>query len=276
MNERKVLFGLSFALAGLLVNKYVLEQTNFWPWFENHRLVIVGAIAVLLFALWLPFRKRPSKTVVVIILIAISCSPLKAQQITPPIVEYSQLKVSDSFEIKNASETQPLTVVALTAKAFTVDGKTGDPAFIDVDPTKISLKLGEQSAHIPPLGSHQFEVQARCLQSSPCWFTVFASIAVGRASNGVLVTVVLGHTCYLGQGSIKRKDVQVSFINGNSFEIVNSGAGLDRPLIELWTAAGKKTFGIPIFPNGTRIVASESPISRVRVKFAKSTINAKP
>ena len=202
-------------------------------------------------------------------------STVAAQQISPPLISYSQTKVSDSFEIKNVSETTPLTVVSLTAKTFTIDAG-GNPAFADVDPMKISLKLSEQSARIPPLGTHEFFLEAKCLQPGPCWFTVNVALAMGRTADGVAVTVMLPHTLYLGHGSIKKKDVGVIFLGDKSFELVNTGTGLDRPFIEMVTATGKRSIGAPLLPFQTRKFESDVPIQKVKIHFAKFTADAKP
>jgi hypothetical protein len=212
------------------------------------------------------------RTLICFLLIAV---PLRAQTISPPVVEYSGTKANDIFTIKNQSETTPLLVTGLSAEDFTVDN-LGNPTFTKLDPARIQVRLSETSARISPLGTHEFYVEARCLQPGPCWFSIYISIAQGRTANGVAVTLLLPHTIYLGQGSAKKKEVRVNFLNSNSFEIVNDGPGLDRPQVELWTSAGKSLSGIPIFPHYTRVVTSDSPITKLRVKFAKSTINAKP
>jgi hypothetical protein len=203
-------------------------------------------------------------------------STAAAQQISPPLASYSQTKVSDSFEIKNVSETQPLTVVSLTAKTFTIDSN-GDPTFVDIDPSKISLKLSEQSARIPPLGTHEFFVEAKCLQSkTPCWYTIYVSLAMGRTADGVAVTVMLPHTTYLYANSIKRSDVDITWIDNKTFKLTNTGNGLDRPYVEMWTTDGKKTIGAPLLPSQSRQFVSEAPIQKIKIHFTKFTADAKP
>lgn len=210
-----------------------------------------------------------------ILAFAFLVSATAAQQIAPPLVSYSQTKVSDSFEIKNVSETTPLTVVSLTAKTFTVDS-AGNPAFTDVDPAKVSLKLSEQSARIPPLGTHEFFIEAKCLLPGPCWFTVNVALAMGRTADGVAVTVMLPHTIYLGHGSVKKKDIGVIFLGDQSFELINQGPGLDRPFIEMVTAAGKRSIGAPLLPFQTRKFEADAPIQKVKIHFTKFTADAKP
>lgn len=84
-----------------------------------------------------------------ILLILLFPLTLFAQEVRPPVVTYSQKKVLDSWELRNMSETVPLTVVALTPKTFIIDAK-GNPTFADIDPTKISIRLSEHSFRIPP------------------------------------------------------------------------------------------------------------------------------
>ncbi len=202
-------------------------------------------------------------------------STAMAQQITPPLVSYSQTKVSDSFEIKNVSETTPLTVVSLSAKTFSINSN-GDPTFVDIDPSKISLRLSEQSARIPPLGTHEFFIDAKCLQPGPCWACIYVSLAAGRTADGIAVTVMLPHTLYLGHGSIKKKDITLLFMGDKSFEIVNGGDGLDRPFVEMSTSAGKKTIGAPLLPHQTRQFTSEAPIQKIKIRWTHFTTDAKP
>ena len=199
---------------------------------------------------------------------------VKAQTISPPVISYSSMKTSDVFTIKNISETAPLLVTGLSAETFTVD-EAGNPTFVKLDPTKISLRLSENSARIPPLGTHEFYVEMKCLQPGPCWACIYVSVAAGRAANGIAVTLMLPHTIWLGQGNIKKKEAQVNFIDAKSFKIINDGNGLDRPQVEIWTAAGKSLSGVPLLPHHTRIVTSDVPIERIKVKFAKFTINEK-
>jgi hypothetical protein len=213
------------------------------------------------------------RTLGTLILILVATS-VRAQTVAPPIVEYSQSKVSDNFEIRNESETEPLIVTGISAHTFSVDEK-GDPRFLALDPTKVSLRWSDSSLRIPPQSSREIFVEAKCLQEKVCWMALYVAIARGKNSQGVGVTELLPHTIYLGLGSIKKKETQFQFIDENSFTITNTGAGLDRPLVELWTANGKKTFGVPIFPNGTRLITSDSPITRLRLKFAHFKLDEK-
>jgi hypothetical protein len=212
------------------------------------------------------------------LLSAISALSIECQQITPPVIEYASFKTTDdSFQITNTNETQPLQIVALSVRTFTVDVKTGEPAFQEIDPTKISVKLSRQSAYLQPGGSMDFDVRAECLQQQPCWFTVFSSLSIGRAPNGYLVSVLSPHTVYLyGKKPLRRKDVEVHFINANTLEIKNlSTTRMDRPFIEAVTERGKQTRGSPIFPLGVRQITFDSPISKVTVKFAHFKVEVK-
>jgi hypothetical protein len=209
-----------------------------------------------------------------LIFILMFATSLKAQTISPPVVSYSGFKTSDIFTIKNNSETAPLLVTGLSVETFTVD-EAGNPTFVKLDPTKISLKLSENSARIPPSATHEFYVEMKCLQPGPCWACVYASVANGRTANGIAVTLLLPHTIYLGQGSVKRKEAEVNFIDKTSFKITNDGNGLDRPQVEIWTAAGKSLSGVPLFPHYSRLVTSDLPIERIKIKFTKFTIDEK-
>lgn len=215
------------------------------------------------------------KNILVSLVLLFVAAPIRSQTISPPVVEYSSLKTQDVFTIKNESETAPLIVTGLSVETFTVDA-TGNPTFTKLDPTKISLKISENSIRIPPSGRHEFYADMKCLQPGPCWASIHVLIAQGRAANGIAVTLVLPHTIYLGQGTVKKKEARVNFLNANSFEIVNDGTGLDRPQVEVWNATGKTLAGVPIFPHYTRIVTSDTPITKVRVQFAKQTITVKP
>ena len=209
-----------------------------------------------------------------LILFLIFMVPALGQTVAPPIVEYSQSKVSDTFEIRNESETEPLIVTGISAHTFSVDEK-GEPRFLALDSTKVSLRWSDSSLRIPPHGSRQIFVEAKCLQEKVCWAALYVAIASGKNSQGVGVTTLLPHVLYLGLGSIKKKETQFQFIDQTSFTITNTGIGLDRPQIEIWTASGKKTFGVPIFPSGTRIIASDSPITRVRLRFTHFKLDEK-
>jgi hypothetical protein len=214
------------------------------------------------------------RKIILLLVFAAFAVSIRAQTVAPPIVEYPQSKVSDVFELRNESETEPMIVTGLMASAFTVDN-AGTPTFTPIDPTKIAIRWSENSMRIPPLGRHEIFVDMKCLQSKVCWACINIAISRGRNAQGVAVTLLLPHVIYLGHGSIKRKEAQVKFVDTHSFIITNTGNGLDRPLIELWTDGGKKTFGAPIFPNGARLVISESPITRVRIKFAKFKLDEK-
>jgi hypothetical protein len=211
------------------------------------------------------------RNIILFLIFAVSAG---AQTISPPVVSYSSTKASDVFVIKNVSETAPLLVTGLSAETFTVD-QSGNPTFVKLDPSKIRLKLSENSVRIPPLGAHEFYAEMKCLQPGPCWASIYVSIAQGRAANGIAVSLLLPHTIYLGQGSVRKKEAQVRFINRNSFEIANDGDGLDRPQVEVWNSAGKVLSGVPIFPHYSRVVTSETPIEKIRIKFTKFTINEK-
>lgn len=203
---------------------------------------------------------------------------VQAQKIEPPVIEYSSSKTTgDSFTITNTSETQPLQVASMLVKTFTVDVKTGEPSFANIDPSKISVELSRQSAYIQPNGSAEFFIRAKCLQLQPCWFTVFSSLSMGRSSNGYLVNVLLPHTVYLyGKKLLKKQDVEVQFVDQNTLAIKNlSDARMDRPLVELTTGTGKKILGAPIFPSGVRLISSDSPISKAVVKFSHFKVEIK-
>jgi hypothetical protein len=198
-----------------------------------------------------------------------------SQEIRPPVITYPGNHASDSFELRNMSDTTPMQVVALTPKTFTVDSN-GNPTFADIDPTKISLRLSEQGARIAPSQTHQFWADIKCLQNQPCWVCIFASIAAGRAPNGVLVTVMLPHTIEMMAGSVKKKEVQIKFTGSRSFEIENQGSGFDRPQLEI-TAGGKKLLsGVAIFPGQTRVITTDAPIEKIRIAFTKFTLHEKP
>lgn len=187
--------------------------------------------------------------------------------VAPPIAEFSQSKVGDAFELRNESETEPMVVTGITAYTFTVN-EQGKPSFLPIDATKISLRVSDNSIRIPPQGRRSVYVEMKCLQAKVCWATLYVSIAQGKNSEGMGVTLALPHTLELGVGSIHKRDIQVKFIDAHSFAITNAGSGLDRPTIEMQTASEKKTFGTLILPNGTRLVTSDSPVSKVTVKFA--------
>src|SRR6266404_7076433 len=112
----------------------------------------------------------------ILFLMFTTATAANAQTVAPPIVEYSQSKINDSFELRNESQTEPMIVTGLAASTFSVDND-GNPIFAPIDPTKIALKWSENSMRIPPQGRREIFVEMKCLEARTCWACIYVAVS---------------------------------------------------------------------------------------------------
>jgi hypothetical protein len=189
----------------------------------------------------------------------------------PPIAQYKTFKIHDTWSIRNESESQPLLVASLTAKTWT-DDASGNPQFVDVDPSRILVRLSRNSARLTPKSTEDFSADVQCLDKRPCWVVVYALLSLGRVS-GVGVQEMLPHVIYLSVKPIQKTEVTTEFASETSFTVLNSGPNFERPIADIWTTTGKQSFGFPVFPESRRTVTVDSTITKISVRFEKFKIN---
>lgn len=212
-------------------------------------------------------------------LLATTLPPLAAhaQSVSPPIAQYKGNKARGSFVLSNQT-LYPLTVV-LQPRGFEVNAD-GDLADLELDTTRIQLKLSSTSFRLQPRQSYTvfYEVAA---DSVPTWFNIWSGVTGAKTEGGINLRIELPHVVYLNQKErLREEDIAIRSVRYDPaghiavVEMENLSPRLGRAeTVTLSVERGPKAeaAGFPMFPGSIRRVrvpwADSIPPGRAEVRF---------
>lgn len=211
---------------------------------------------------------------VLVMTMALANPALRAQSISPMIVEY-QGRASGQFQISNDT-LYPMNVV-LEAYGFRVD-ENGKPKFGPLG-SEIRVRLSETGFRVGPQRKYTvlYDAEAEVL---PAWFTIYATVTRAGQRPDLQVAFRLPHTVYLlPKRPLEREAVYLrrAEVKENSIqvEIENQSGEFARVQeVQLVSSKGTRTYpGFPFFPHYRRILSLEPEtgalLERVVLKFPR-------
>lgn len=198
----------------------------------------------------------------VLILSALPAKYIRAQSVSPVIVEYKN-KADGRIDFTNNTLT-PMAVV-LEPKSFSIT-PDGNGVYRPLDPT-IHLQLSVMSFRLDPGQTYYVFYKAKA-SKLPAWFTIYAVFSAVKHTQALDVRILLPHTVYIyphkplskGHDEISMASAIYSATEKRiTCDVVNSGPDLDR--VQEVRIAGPDSFqmeaGFPLLPGGTRHLSVE-------------------